>query len=50
MAAAARTFARRLHLDTGELPLQIAGLADHAPIYYATGLWNALVDHAPSGS
>ncbi|MCU0961578.1 MAG: lipase family protein [Pirellulaceae bacterium] len=50
LASAARTLARQLHLDTGELPIQIAGLADHAPIYYATGLWNELLDHSHTGS
>jgi triacylglycerol lipase len=35
--------ARNLRLNTGDLPFQIGGLADHSPIYYATLLWNALV-------
>lgn len=29
-------------LDAGLFPFSVAGLADHAPIYYATLLWNAL--------
>jgi triacylglycerol lipase len=35
---------RDLKFKVGELPFQIAGLADHAPVYYATLLWNALVN------
>jgi triacylglycerol lipase len=34
---------RNLKFKVGELPFQIAGLADHAPIYYATLLWNHLL-------
>lgn len=43
LAAALRTMAASLDLDTKLLPFNISGLADHAPIYYATLLWNALV-------
>lgn len=35
---------RDLKFRVGELPFQIAGLADHAPVYYATLLWNALIN------
>jgi len=35
--------AQSLRFRVGDLPFQIAGLADHAPIYYATLLWNALL-------
>ncbi len=35
---------RSLKFKVGDLPFQIAGLADHAPVYYATLLWNALVN------
>jgi triacylglycerol lipase len=42
--AAITEMARQLRLDMGELPFRIAGLVDHAPIYYATLLWNALLD------
>jgi triacylglycerol lipase len=35
---------RSLKFTVGDLPFQIAGLADHAPIYYATLLWNALLN------
>ena len=41
--AAAKTMARELKFDLGELPMKVAGLADHAPAYYATLLWNALI-------
>jgi triacylglycerol lipase len=35
---------RSLKFKVGDLPFQIAGLADHAPVYYATLLWNALIN------
>jgi hypothetical protein len=41
-AVAIRT-AKNLRFRVGDLPFQIAGLADHAPIYYAALLWNALL-------
>jgi triacylglycerol lipase len=44
LLSAVKSAASRLHLDVGELPFKIAGLADHAPIYYATLLWNSLLD------
>jgi triacylglycerol lipase len=40
--------ARNLRFNTGDLPFQIGGLADHSPIYYATLLWNALADRPAS--
>ena len=43
MAAALRAMAANSCLNTGTLPFRISGLADHAPVYYATLLWNALV-------
>jgi hypothetical protein len=45
----AQSMAKQLRIDTGKLPLKIAGIADHAPIYYATLLWNELIEslHAP---
>jgi hypothetical protein len=43
LTAAVMTMAGSLRLDTGQLPFSVAGLADHAPIYYATLLWNALL-------
>jgi triacylglycerol lipase len=41
--AALRAMAANSNLNTGSLPFKISGLADHAPVYYATLLWNALV-------
>jgi triacylglycerol lipase len=45
-AKALVAMARELRVSVGELPFKVAGLADHAPIYYATLLWNALADTA----
>jgi triacylglycerol lipase len=42
--------ARNLRLNTGDLPFQIGGLADHSPVYYATLLWNALAERPASPS
>lgn len=44
LLSAAKSMASRLRLDVGKLPFKIGGLADHAPIYYATLLWNSLLD------
>ena len=38
--AVAKSVAKELKVDLGELPMKIGGLADHAPIYYASLLWN----------
>jgi triacylglycerol lipase len=43
LSAVATRTAKSLRFRVGDLPFQIAGLADHAPIYYATLLWNALL-------
>jgi len=43
-AAALKAMARELRVNVGDLPFRIPGLADHAPVYYATLLWNALPD------
>jgi triacylglycerol lipase len=48
LATAVNSLASRLRLDSDQLPFKIAGLADHAPIYYATLLWNILLDSEPS--
>jgi triacylglycerol lipase len=40
--------ARNLRFKTGDLPFQIGGLADHAPIWYSTLLWNALASPTPA--
>ncbi|MGC8639414.1 MAG: lipase family protein [Isosphaeraceae bacterium] len=44
LAATLRAMAANSNLNTGSLPFKISGLADHAPVYYATLLWNALVE------
>jgi triacylglycerol lipase len=41
--------ARELRASVGELPVKVAGLTDHAPIYYATLLWNVLAERAQGG-
>jgi hypothetical protein len=43
LSTAVKTVASALRLDAGDLPFSIPRLADHAPIYYATLLWNALL-------
>jgi len=43
LTAAVKAMAGDLRLDAGQLPFSVAGLADHAPAYYATLLWNALI-------
>jgi hypothetical protein len=43
LTTAIKDMASELRLDAGQLPFSIAGVADHAPVYYATLLWNALV-------
>ncbi len=43
LTAAVKAMAADLRLDVGQLPFSVAGLADHAPVYYATLLWNALL-------
>jgi triacylglycerol lipase len=49
LSAAATRTVKNLRFRVGDLPFQIAGLADHAPIYYATLLWNALLSANDSG-
>jgi hypothetical protein len=44
-AAAVTAMARELRVDMRDLPLKIAGLVDHAPVYYATLLWNAMLEN-----
>jgi len=43
LIGALTSMAKELRLDMGELPFKISGLVDHAPIYYATLLWNSLL-------
>ncbi|WP_165070666.1 lipase family protein [Paludisphaera rhizosphaerae] len=42
LAAAVRLSFEQRRLAVGEAPLLVRGLADHAPVYYATLLWNAV--------
>ncbi len=42
--AAFATMAQELRVRLGDLPFKVSGLTDHAPVYYATLLWNALLD------
>ena len=44
LAAAVRLSVEERRLAVGEAPMLLRGLADHAPVYYATQLWNALAD------
>jgi hypothetical protein len=44
IAASVKSMVREMRWDTGELPFKIAGLADHAAVYYATLLWNELLE------
>jgi triacylglycerol lipase len=46
-SAAVANTSRELKFRVGELPFQITGLADHAPVYYATLLWNSLINPQP---
>jgi triacylglycerol lipase len=43
-ASAMTAMANELRVRVGDLPFKIAGIADHAPIYYATLLWNELLN------
>ncbi len=44
LTEALRSMAKEMRWDMGELPFKVAGLADHAAIYYATLLWNDLLE------
>jgi hypothetical protein len=48
LVSALKSMASQLRLDVGKLPFKIGGLADHAPIYYATYLWNSVLDDRPA--
>jgi pimeloyl-ACP methyl ester carboxylesterase len=39
-----RDLASQLKVELGEMPMPVAGLVEHAATYYATLLWNALVE------
>lgn len=41
-ASVMKTLASEMKWNTGRMPFKISGLSDHAPIYYATLLWNEL--------
>ena len=43
LAAALKAMASELRVSVRDLPFRIPGLADHAPVFYATLLWNALL-------
>lgn len=40
---AVKSTVKELKIDFGDFPMQISGIADHAPAYYAVHLWNELV-------
>ncbi len=42
LTTAITAMASERRLDAGQFPFSVGGLADHAPIYYATLLWNAI--------
>jgi hypothetical protein len=46
LVAVLKQMASEMRFDMGKLPFKIAGLADHAPVYYATLLWNGLLESA----
>lgn len=48
-AAALVAWVKELKLKFGDLPMHLPGLVDHAPIYYATLLWNALIAEEQGG-
>jgi triacylglycerol lipase len=43
LASVVQVLKNRQRFQMNDLPFQVPGLADHAPIYYATLLWNRLV-------
>ena len=44
LSASVRSLVREMRWDMGDLPFKISGLADHAAVYYATLLWNELLE------
>jgi hypothetical protein len=50
LTASVKSMVRELRWDMGELPFKIAGLADHAAVYYATLLWNELLESPEAGA
>jgi triacylglycerol lipase len=47
LASALQAMAAESRIKADSLPFKVSGLADHTPVYYATLLWNALVENAP---
>lgn len=43
--SAVKTMAKEMKIDFGDFPMKIHGVSDHAPVYYATHLWNALIEN-----
>jgi hypothetical protein len=46
LVSALAAMAQERRLDIGVIPFNVPGMADHAPVYYATLLWNELVTDA----
>ena len=44
LAASVKSMVREMRWDMADLPFKVAGLADHAAVYYATLLWNELLE------
>ena len=44
LSASVKSIVREMRWDMGDLPFKISGLADHAAVYYATLLWNELLE------
>ena len=46
LQGALTTLAKTFRFSTGDLPFKVPMLADHAPVYYASLLWNAVLASA----
>ena len=44
LADTVKSMVREMRWDMGDMPFKVAGLADHAAVYYATLLWNELLE------
>jgi hypothetical protein len=44
LADSVKSMVREMRWDMGDLPFKVAGFADHAAVYYATLLWNELLE------
>ncbi|MHB8974555.1 MAG: lipase family protein [Pirellulaceae bacterium] len=49
LTAAVQSMTNQFRFQMAHLPFKISGLADHAPIYYATLLWNDLLNTQEPG-